>query len=1105
MRQLNRTAIAAAILLAWGLGYFPLRAQTTGGNLVGTVLDSSGAGVANGGVEATNRETSVRSSTKTDAKGEYRIDNLPVGHYDITAQGPGFAPSRVENVEVQLNNTQTVNLTLQLGKVTTTVEVQEAGATIDTTTSQLQNTFDTRQILDLPQAAFSGPTAISGIANLSLLNAGVTSNVGGGYGIGPSVGGQRPTNNSFNVEGIDNNDKGITGPIVFVPIDSIGEFSILQNQFNPEFGFSSGAIFNANIKSGTNALHGSIYEYLQNRDLNAVDQQTARQGLRSNPRFDDNRLGATIGGPIIKNKLFYFADFEYNPIGQAPTPANVISAPTTAGYATLATIPGVSQTNLSVLQKFLPAAPAADATTAVGLNPNVPGSHSVDIPIGPISVVGPSFQNQYNLATSGDWNISDSDQFRLRYVYNKLDAIDTAANLPAFWGTEQNYVHLASLAEFHNFSPTATNEFRLSYSRRYNNFAYPNYTFPGLDRFPNIEILNDLAVQLGPNPNVPSGYIQNIYQGTDNFIKTAGRHTVKVGYDFHDIIASNTFVQRARGDYDYNTLNQYLLDLTPDNLGERTVGSGSGVPVGYLQHGAYANDDFRVNSNLTLNLGVRYEYLTTPIVSRAQALNSIADLPGVLTFKAPKSQNNNWAPRVGFAYSPGSSGRTAIRGGFSMAYDQFYNNLATNSEPPFYQTTRDVNLQSNAPGFLANGGLPGTVPPPTTDPLVARGNTASYITDQIRPYSINWTLGIQHVFHQDYTLEVRYVGTRGVHEYVQQRINAVSPVTATNNIPTFFTQPSAAQLAGLSTTLGQLETFPDNYLAPYGFTNFITAPEPIGNSSYHGVNIQLTRRFTRDFSFIGAYTWSHDIDDSTETVFSTELTPRRAQDFQNLATEKSSSLLDHRQRLTLTAIYDVPWFRSGTHNWFMKNILSNWNVSGTYTYETPEYATVQSGLDSNLNGDSAGDRAVVNPAGQANAGSDVIALGKNGNVLTSGDPDTVAYVAVNPNARYVVAGPGAYATGGRNTLPMLPIDNIDAALIKRFNITERVRLQFGGQFYNLLNHPQYIPGYLSDVTSLNFTGEGRNFLIPGNPSFDQLNQFFPSNARSIQVTAKITF
>jgi hypothetical protein len=1083
-----------------------LLAQATSGDVVGTILDSSGAGVPNANVEARNAVTNIKASTKSNARGEYRLGNLLVGRYDVTATASGFTPATVGNIALQLNATVTVNLTLQVGQMTQTVEVHESAAVIDTTTAQVQNTFDSREAMDLPQASMTGPNQTIGVLNLSLLNAGVSSNSGLGNGRGPSVGGQRPQNNDFEVEGVDINDKGVTGPVVYIPNDAVGQFTVLQNQFAPEFGFSSGGIFNTVIKSGTNALHGSLYEYLQNRDLNAVDQQTVRQAITSNTRFDDNRLGATIGGPIIKNKLFYFGNFEYNPIGQAPAAQSIIYAPTAAGYSTLAGIPGVSKNNLQVLQKFLTAAPAATTTTPVGQNPNVPGSKSIDVPIGPISIVGPSFSNQYNLVSGGDWSISNTDQFRVRYVYNKLDEVDTTASLPTFWGSQPDHRHLVSMSEFHNFSPSATNELRLAYSRRFTNISSPNPSFPGLDVFPNILIEQDLNLQLGPNQNAPQGYTQDTLQMADNFTRILGRHTIKMGYDFHDIIANNIFIQRLRGDYDYTNLNQYLLDLSPDDLGQRSAGSLNGIPVGFLQHAAFVNDDFRLRPNFTINLGLRYEYVTVPVASRAQSLSAPADVPGILTFNSPQSTKNNWAPRIGLAWSPGTSGRTSVRAGFGISYDQFYNNLATNEKPAYYQFTYNSDPTANSPNFLANGGLPNILPPPSTDPATARANITAYTFDQTRPYSINWTFGVQHVFHDDYTLEVRYTGTRGVHLWVQEQLNRTSDVTATNSLPTFFNAPTAAQLAGLNLNLGQLRAVSNNPWAGYGFTNLITSYAPWGDSSYEGLALQLTRRFTRDLSFKGAYTWSHNIDDATAVVNSTALTPRRGQDFNNLSADRASSLLDRRQRLSLTTIYDANWFKGS--NWFMKNVVGNWMISGTYTYESPEMATIQSGVDSNLNGDTAGDRAVINTAGVANVGSGVYGVDKNGNRIGTGSSTNaaiVAYVATNPNARYVLAGLGAYPNGGRNTFPLSPIDNIDAALTKRFNVTERMRLEFGGQFYNLFNHSQFIPGLLSDLQTESFVGAGRNFLIPGNAAFGQYTQFFPSNSRLMQVVAKFTF
>jgi len=238
---------------------------------------------------------------------------------------------------------------MAVGNTATTVEVSEAGAGIDTTTAQLQQTFDTRSVLELPQTG-SG----SGIYNLALLGAGVSTAGGVGQGFGPAVSGQRPDNNSFFLDGVSNNNYYNPAPLMTTSNEAIAEFTLLQNQFAPEFGGGSGGIFTAILKTGTNAIHGSIYEYLQNRNLNAVDSLNATQGLTSNPRYDNNRLGATIGGPIIKNKLFYFGNFEYNPIGNSSVPGAPLYAPTAAGYSLLGSLSGINKTNLAEFQKYIP-------------------------------------------------------------------------------------------------------------------------------------------------------------------------------------------------------------------------------------------------------------------------------------------------------------------------------------------------------------------------------------------------------------------------------------------------------------------------------------------------------------------------------------------------------------------------------------------------------------------------------------------------------------------------------------------------------------------------------------------------------------------------------
>jgi hypothetical protein len=1064
--------------------------QATDGSLVGTITDASGAAVPDAQVKITNRATNIETSTTSNASGEYRFNNIPVGSYDLAVTAAGFGATTEMGVAVELNKTATVNVSVQVGAVSQTVDVSEAPAIIDTTTAQVQTVFTAQQAKDLPASSIG-----SGVLNLSLLSAGVGSSGGLGYGSGPSVGGQRPTNNSFNIDGVDNNRKDVTGPVVFVSNEAVSEFSLLENQFAPEFGHSSGGQFNTIIKSGGNVVHGSLYEYFQNRNLNAVDQLFQNQGLTNNPRFDDNRLGATAGGPIIKNKWFIYGNYEYNPVGRNSTPAGGVNAPTAAGYSTLAALPGISQTNLGVLRQYLPAAATATTTTTV---------NGTAIPIGPIPIVAPNFLNNYDYLISSDFDISDKDQLRGRYVSNRIRGIDNAPTLPAFYTPTTTDAHLASLAEFHNFSPNLTNELRLSYNRFNNPVNAGNFNFPGLDAFPNILIENDLNLQLGPDPNAPQSTIINTYQWTDNLNWTKGNHTFKFGYDGRKLIAPQSFVQRSRGDYDYLNLDEFLRDVAPGDLGERSVGlspySGN-QSVTYL----YAGDTWRLRPNFTVDLGVRYEYTTVPAGQQLQALNSASSVPGLISFSAPKAQTTNFVPRIGIAYSPGKNGNTSVRAGFGLAYDQIYDNLGILSLPPQFTTTYDVT--GNETNFLANGGLPGTYTPPA-NVAQARAATSAFIPDQKLPYAINWNFGIQHVFARNYTLEVRYLGTRGVHLPVQERINRQAIVTPTNNLPTYLSAPTTSQLAGLNTNLGELMAERDansNFYAPYGFNQDITAFEPIGNSSYHGLAVQLNRRFTNNLQFISSYTWSHNIDDSTATVFSTLLTPRRPEDFLNLSQERGNSALDRRHRFTLSEVYDAPWFRGS--NWFLKNLAGNWLVSGTYTFETPEYATVQSGVDSNLNGDAAGDRAILNPAGISNVGSGVYAIDKNGAQVVTGVPSTVAYVALNPNARYIEAQLGAFANSGRNTLPTRPINNFDISVTKKFNITETKHFEFAGQFLNAFNHPQATPGSLNDVTPAltSVTTASRNFLQPSNPAFNDFGAFFSSNPRTIQIVARFVF
>jgi len=1117
-------SLALALAVVAVVTFVPVRlaAQAVSGDLTGKVTDASGAVVANAKVEATNLGTSQKITTTTNSAGEYHFTNLPIGHYKLQASGNGLSGGYAD-IKVDLNKTATANIATAVGTASTTVEVMEQAATIDTTTSQIQTNYDGKQAEDLPTASVG-----LGVLNLSLLQAGVGSSGGVGAGTGPAVSGQRPRNNNFTIEGVDNNDKAVTGPLAIIPNDAVESFTVLQNNFSPEFGHSSGGQFNTTIKSGTNKFHGKAYEYFNNRNLDAQDNlvaagQRANGDKVQNNRYDNNRFGGQVGGPIMKDKLFFFSNWEYQPEGFVGTPST-ICAPTAAGYTTLGATAGLSANNLSILKTYVPA--AASATADCGNDPftGVVGG----IPTGDVGFAGPSFTNSLTTANSVDYNPTSKDQIRFRYVYFKQSTFDTAASIPTFWLGVPYKVHFGSLAEYHTFSPRVTNEFRLGFNRQQSGTPVGPQKYPGLAMFPNVTI-DELGVNIGPDGNAPQKGNLNTYQLTDNLSWMLGKHNIKFGMEGRKYISPQSFTQRVRGDYYYFTgtagtapstlsgLEQFLRDYAPSDFGERSTGNPQYAGDQYAIYGFF-NDEWRTTSHLTLNLGIRYEYTGTPAGTGLQALNAGSSVPGLLSFARPKAQKKNFAPRVGFAYSPGNNGNTSIRGGFAMAYDVIYDNLPILSLPPQLSGTCDVGTPSATcnytdTGFLANGGLPsgGTGVTNFASAAASRAATGAFIPDQKLPYSESWNLGVQHIFAKKYIVEVRYVGSKGIHLPVQDRINRMSKVNATQFIPTYLAAPSQATLDGLKyavscsagcpagvTGFNTISSYVPNY-ANAGFNGSnVVAFEPYGSSIYHGLQTQITRNFTDGLQFQAAWTWSHLFDNSTADVFSTVLTPRRAQDWNNFSGERSTSALDHRHRVTMEVLYDLPFFKKD-NNWLKKNVIGNWELAPIYTFQSPEYGTVRSGFDANLNGDSAGDRTIINPKGTPGTGTDVTSLkNTNGNV--------VAYLAVNPNAYYITARSGALASARRNTLALPRINNWDLTTKKKFSFGERMEFDFEAQALNVFNHPQYVPGSLNQINSIGYTGTAvTNALVAGNSSLGQWNKVFSSQERTVQLVLKFSF
>jgi hypothetical protein len=1134
------------LLLCLGLSS-SARGQRLDGGLRVEVGDSSGAAILDAKVTVTNEATNVSVSTDTSSSGTYVFPNLLVGTYTITVEKAGFKKAVQKGVGVTSNQVSEAKIALELGEVSAVVEVAAGAELIKTESSTLETTFSGRVVSDLPVASLGGD-----VKEFAVMAPGTTTQQGGVLGSGGSIGGTRPRFNGFSIDGVDDNKLDTNGPTQPVIQEAVAEFTLLTNQFSAENGHSAGGQFVIVTKSGTNDWHGSGWFFNRNRNYNAADnlqKQRIQSGQATDKdRFDYNRAGASAGGPVVHNKLFVYGAFEFQNNGLASSSPS-FNSPTTAGLTTLNALAANSAVR-DILSQF-PVAPSDNGLAHCNAGVGDPdpdfscvrqGSVATAIPVGTIQSVAPNYANQYDFNVNVDANLG-RHQLRGRFLYDRFRAPDFNPSQPQaqFLGTNSSDARKIIITDAWTITNRLINDFRASYSR----LNGPNLIVPSaFTNFPNVEI-DELGSNLGPNGLAPQGYAQNVYQAIDTISYIRGRHTFKGGAEFRKYISPTNGLPRARGEWDYGTLGSFINDFVPDGANGALRGAGSGsVASNYNAFYWFFQDDWKVTSRLTLNLGLRYEFDGVAKAEGQQALNAISDDPAFgLFFRKPKSDKNNFAPRVGFAWDPTGHGKWSIRGGGGFAYDVIPNNFAINSLPPQLQTEQNPNLTcglSNPPawcasflnpndgtgaGFLAGGGLLQVNVPPTTQ-LEARGGTQSLIPDHVQPKVITWTLGVQHALLRDSSIEVRYVGTRSLLLPVQQRLNSASAFDANvpggglTPLPTYINPSDVpAVVASPASTLADFNSFNPQRLSVDGFLGNVTTFPSSGNGIYHGASVDFIHRFTRGLYFRTNYTFAKNIDNSTNELFSSRVNPRRAQDGFNFADERGPSALDIRHKLAITWVYEIP--KIPTENGFLKTVAHGWQWSGTYLAESGQPVTPLSGVDSNFNGDAAGDRTILNANGNGLTGSLVNIVcnaGPGGATTIVSDPaacgtgndaNIVGYVAVDPTARFIQAGPGAKATAGRDTVYSPGLNIWNMSLFKTTKINERFSVQFRAETYNTFNHRNFsigLPtnnGTIDQTQNANPLSAGYIFVSTGN-LFLNARQF-NGGSRTMQLGLKLVW
>ncbi|HYO83366.1 MAG TPA: carboxypeptidase-like regulatory domain-containing protein [Bryobacteraceae bacterium] len=1063
----------------------PVYAQARTGTISGQVVDANGQAVPNAPVEVENTQTGQRMTTSSDTAGNYRFDRLPSGTYLVVLP----AGQRTTSDQIDLTNVDDVQVRMRTadapattGTSTTGAAASGAPAVVATAapggiegTAQISAAFGTRKIEYLNQPNYIDRTGQAwGAYNLGLLPAGVTS------AFGPAVGGQAPSSNNYHFEGVDNNNRLTGAPLVYISNEATSEFTLIQNQKSgSEFGHATGGQFNSIVRTGTNRVHGSIYNYLQNRHLNAMDRRYALFNRENSPRYDQNRLGASLGTPVIRDRVFFFGNFEYIPLGFEGAPGDLRSfAPTNAGYAALAGVPGVSVRNVSVLNQFA-------GTAAVGTqNVNVGGRA---IPFGPIVSGRRNWQNQFVGTGAMDFNFANTDSLHLRYAHNEREASFSGAALAGFQTPVNSRSLLASVSHYHTFFSVVTNELRAGYTRWDNRGTAGSFQFPGLQAFPNISVPADVNLSFGPGVGVASNAAVNTYHLADNVAVTWRGHNLRFGFDGRRNISTITGFPAAAGQYQYSSLGRFLLDLPPDVQAQRAFGAAPFQGNNWTLYG-YINDSFRAAQGLTVDLGLGYQYATVPTSIRRQSLNAGASVPGVLEFNEPQAQQWNWAPKIGVSFAPGAWQRTVFRGGFGIHYDAVQNNFLYLPSAPQMGAVAYGNLQSNTPGFLAGGGLqaPANAGASLTN-AQARALTTSFYPDQRLPYSMQWNGGVQQELWRGMVVEAKYLGSRTLDIPVQTRLNTTARVSVQRSLPYYEVIPAFGALELIPVSYQQIQVGQAAPLAQYGFANPINTFINDGQSTYHALAVEVRNRFTGGLQFHGAYTWSHLIDD---VAYGT------VQDAGNRSADRADSVFDRRQRAVVGLLWEPASVIRDRYS-IVRNVVANLALGGTFTYQSPGVATPFSGFDSNLDGDGRADRAIANPNG-----SGMGSTGATG--LTNAAGQLVGYVLNNPNAGYIRSPLGVYVPTGRNTFRYGQINNFDVYAVKRFSYRERFGFEVRGDAYNVFNHAQ---NSLDPIHSL--FGESNamaltSMMIAGSSNFGNAN-LLSARPRTLQVALRLTF